>query len=62
MHCAPDVAVRFLSIPDRRACKLLPPTTMNLADIDVNLTDEDNPIDEISRIEGWLVSELGGWF
>jgi hypothetical protein len=33
---------------------LLPPTTLNLVDLELESADEDNPIDEISRIEAQL--------
>jgi hypothetical protein len=39
----------------RQACYLLPPATVNLPDLPIlHLTDEDNPSDEISRIEAEL--------
>jgi hypothetical protein len=40
--------------PGQRACNLLLPTTVNLRISILNLTDEDDPIDEISRIEAQL--------
>lgn len=38
----------------QRACNLLPATTRTYRISILNLTDEDNPIDEISRIEAQL--------
>ena len=38
----------------QRACNPLPPTALNPAERILNLMDEDNPIDEISRIEAQL--------
>ena len=38
----------------QRACNLLLPMTVNLRISILNLTDEDNPIDEISRIEAQI--------
>jgi hypothetical protein len=50
-----DVAVRLrLNAPGQHACNLLLPTTVNLRISILNVTDEDNPIDEISRIEAQL--------
>ena len=40
--------------PGQRACNLLLPTTVNPRISILNLTDEDDPIDEISRIEAQL--------
>jgi hypothetical protein len=50
-----DVAVRLrLNAPGQHACNLLLPTTVNLRISILNVTDEDDPIDEISRIEAQL--------
>jgi hypothetical protein len=52
MHCRVDVAVRFrLNVPDcaHVACCHLRHLTYRISIL--NLTNEDNPIDEISRIE-----------
>jgi hypothetical protein len=49
-----DVAVRFHLNASTAACNLLPPTTGTLRISILKLTDEDNPIDEISQIEAQL--------
>jgi hypothetical protein len=51
----PDAAVRFrLKCRNRAQVKLLPPTTRTRRISILNLMNEDNPIDEISRIEAQL--------
>jgi hypothetical protein len=41
-------------MPKPARCNVPRPTTLNFADIALKQTDEDNPIDEISRIEAQL--------
>ena len=55
MHCMVDVAVRFrrnVSTGAHVICCYLRQRTYRISSL--NLTDEDNPIDEISRIEAQL--------
>ena len=55
MHCVIDVAVRFrlnVSTGALVTCYHLRQLTYGISIL--NLTDEDNPIDEISRIEAQL--------